>query len=147
MTLEDFQNNIETAVENTVEDLKPVMEQAALSAKALLRRRIQTSGFGKQYRSRSYQKLRARRGFEIRFVNLTFTGEMFSNWKRPGSYRQGFIVGGSVGGTDKITQNKLSWNKSRFPSFDRVNDEEKNIIVNEFLKPEIIKIFQKNLTQ
>ena len=145
MTPEQFLNNIDNAIERTANDLKPTMETAALTAKALLTRRIQTSGFGKRYRSRGYVSLRARRGYEIRFVNLTFSGDMFRSWKRPGNYRTGLKVGGTVGGTTVEAQNKLRWNKSRYPNFDKVNDEEKNIITQNLVKPEIVRLLQQNL--
>jgi len=145
MTLEEFQNNLENAVERTIEDLKPTMEEAALTAKALVRRRVQNTGFGRRYRSRGYKALRASKGYEVRFVNLTFTGKMFANWQRPGHYRRGFVVGGSVGGTDKATRNKLAWNKARYPNFDRVKEDEKELIKDSFLSPKIVELLDKNL--
>ena len=145
MDLNDLQQNFENAVEKTIKDLEPVMEQAALTAKALLARRVQNTGFGRRYRSGGYKKLRASKGYEIRFVNLTFTGEMFRNWKQPDHYRRGFVIGGSVGGTDTSSVNKLKWNKSRYPNFDRVTDEERDLITNSFLKPKIAELLEKNL--
>ncbi|WP_179022053.1 hypothetical protein [Winogradskyella forsetii] len=145
MKLEDFQKNLETAVEQTIEDLKPTMEEAALTAKALLARRIQNTGFGRRYRSRGYKSLRASKGYEIRFVNLTFSGKMFQNWKRPGNYRRGFVIGGTVGGTDVTTINKLKWNKSRYPTFDKVIEDEKELITQNLLKPRIIELIKKNM--
>lgn len=147
MTFDDFINNLETAIERTVEDLRPTMEEAALTGKALLARRVQNSGFGKRYRSRGYVRLRARRGFEIRFVNLTYTGKMFQNWKRPGNYRNALKVGGFVGGTDLETQNKLRWNKMRYPSFDRLNDDEKQLLSENLVKPRIVEFMKQNLSR
>lgn len=147
MNFDEFQKNFEKAVERTIEDLRPTMEEAALSAKALIAKRVQNSGFGRQYISRGYVKLRAKKGYEIRFVNLTFTGAMFRNWKRPGNYRRGFIVGGSVGGTDEETKNKLRWNKSRYPVFDSSNEEEKRIITESLVKPRVIELLKQNLSR
>lgn len=145
MNADDFIKNLNNAINRTADDMAPVMEEAALSAKALLARRVQNLGFGRKYVSRGYVKLRASRGFEVRFVNLTFTGNMFSGWKHPSSYRQGLKIGGSVGGIDQETKNKLRWNKSRFPSFDTINEEEKGLIKNELITPRLKEILKKNM--
>ncbi len=145
MNADDFLENLNNAIEKTANDMLPVMEEAALTAKALLARRVQNSGFGKNYTSRSYVRLRARRGFEIRFVNLTFTGQMFAGWKRPGTYRQGLKIGGTVGGLDKETQAKLRWNKSRYPNFDQVNQEERDILKETLVAPRLIENLKRNL--
>lgn len=145
MNQDEFLKNITNAIERTAEELKPTMEAAALTAKALLTRRIQSSGFGKKYTSRSYARFRASKGYETRFVNLTFTGDMFRGWKRPGNFRIGLKVGGTVGGTNIEAQNKLRWNKSRYPDFDRITDEEKNLLAQKLIKPEIAQLLQKNL--
>lgn len=145
MDADDFIRNLNNALEKTANDMLPTMEEAALTAKALLARRVQNTGFGKNYTSRSYVNLRKRRGFEIKFVNLTFTGQMFQGWNQPGNYRSGLKVGGTVGGLDELTKNKLRWNKSRYPTFDKVNEEERNIIKENLVKPRLAEIFKNNL--
>ena len=70
---------------------------------------------------------------------------MFANWQRPGHYRRDFVVGGSVGGTDKATRNKLAWNKARYPNFDKVSEDEKKLLTESFVKPKIIELLDKNL--
>lgn len=146
MNIDDFQKNLEKAVERTIEDLRPTMEEAALTAKALIARRIQNSGFGQQYRSRGYKALRASKGYETRFINLTFSGRMFQGWSRASNYRRGFIVGGAVGATDVETRKKLIWNKARYPNFDKPIEEEKELITQNLIKPRIIEILKKNMT-
>ncbi len=144
MTPEDFQRNINSAIDRTAEEMKPVMELAALSGKGMVALRVQNSGFGRQYTSRSYVKLRRKKGYEIRFVNLTFTGKMFQGWNVPNSERRGLIVRGVVGGSNIEVRNKLKWNKSRFPNFDKPNAEEKEII-KDFVRPKLKEILQQNL--
>lgn len=145
MTPEEFINKLNTAVEKTAEDMLPTMQEAALTGKALVARRVQNEGFGKKYRSRGYILLRALRGFEIRFVNLTFTGAMFRGWKIPGTYRIGLKVGGSVAGTDMETKNKLRWNKSRFPNFDKTNEEEETLLREKLIEPRLMESLRRNL--
>ena len=144
MTSEEFTENLKQAVENTIEDLKPTIQITALSAKALLTRRIQNEGFGKRYRSRQYLSLRAKRGFETRFVNLTFTGNMFRGWKRPAVISDNLRLTGTVGGVDKSTMDKLRWNKSRYPNFNQLNDEESEII-KESLGNKITEAIKNNM--
>ncbi|MGG5486258.1 hypothetical protein [Gaetbulibacter sp. PBL-D1] len=145
MTPEDFISNLENAIEKTVEDLKPTMEEAALTAKALIARRVQNTGFGRRYTSRSYVKLRAAKGYEIRFVNLTYTGRMFRGWKRPGTVRTGLKVTGTVGGVDVETINKLKWNKSRYPQFDKVNEDERKLLIENLIRPRVVRSLQHNI--
>lgn len=145
MTPEELLDNIDGAIERIAKDMAPTMQEAALTGKALLARRVQNTGFGRQYRSRSYVKLRASKGYEIRFVNLTFTGNMFRNWNVPGNYRRGLVVGGTVGGLNELTRDKLRWNKSRFPSFDKTSEEEKDIIKENLIKPQLMESIRKNL--
>lgn len=144
MTPEEFQNNIDSAVDKTAEELKPVMQLAVKSLKAMIAMRVQNVGFGKQYRPGSYLKMRMKRGYEIRFVNLTFTGKMFQGLNVPSAERTGLVVRGFIGGSTQEVQNKLKWNKSRFPNFDKPTDEEKKIIIN-FIKPNVKELLQKNL--
>lgn len=145
MTPEEFLENLNGAVERIAKDMEPVMQEAALTGKALLAKRVQNTGFGATYRSRSYVRLRARRGYEIRFVNLTYTGNMFRGWTTPANYRRGLVVGGSVGGSDQATRNKLRWNKSRFPVFDQSSDEEKEVIKDNLVNPRLMESVRKNL--
>lgn len=145
MNAEDFLKNLKQVFENTANDMEPTMQEAALTAKALLARRVQTTGIGKDYTSRAYVRLRQKRGFEIRFVNLTFSGGMFQGWKQPGNYREGLKVGGTVSGIDLETKNKLRWNKSRYPNFDKLNQEESNIIKENLVIPRFKEIFRNNL--
>jgi|SRR5690554_202583 len=145
MTPDELIDNINKAIEKTALEMLPTMQEAALTGKALLARRVQSEGFGKQYRSRAYVALRALRGFEIKFVNLTFTGAMFRGWKVPGNYREGLKIGGSVAGTDLETKNKLSWNKSRFPKFDQTNEEERTILKESLIEPRLFETLKKNL--
>lgn len=145
MSPEQFSSNLKIAVQKTLIDIEPTMQQAALSAKAMLTRRVQSSGFGKRYTSRGYIRLRQKKGYEIKFVNLTFSEAMFQGWKRPGTLRQGLKITGTVGGVDRATIDKLRWNKSRYPSFDQLNDEERNIIVENLVKPQVLAALKKNL--
>lgn len=145
MTPDEFINNIDKAVEKTATEMLPTMQEAALTGKALVVRRVQSEGFGKKYRSRGYIYLRALRGFEIKFVNLTFTGAMFRGWKVPGAYKDGLKIGGSVAGTDLETKNKLSWNKSRFPNFDKTNEEERALLKEKLIEPRLFETLKKNL--
>lgn len=145
MNIEQFFSNLENAVEQTARDLEPTMQEAALTAKALLARRVQNTGFGKKYRSRSYLRLRASKGYEVRFVNLTFTGAMFRGWKHPGIIRDGLKISGTVGGINQETVSKLKWNKSRYPNFDKINQEEKKIIIDNLIRRRTAEAFKKNL--
>lgn len=145
MTPEEALNNINNAVEQTAKDMMPVMEEAALTGKGLLARRVINTGFGKKYTSRGYISLRAKRGFEIRFVNLTFTGNMFRGWSKPNAEKDGLVVRGTVGGVDKPTQDKLGWNKSRYPNFDQSSDEEKEIIKDKVVQPRLLEAIKRNL--
>lgn len=145
MNADDFLNNLNNAINKTADDMLPTMETAALTAKGLLASRVQNSGFGKSYISRSYVKLREKRGFEVRFVNLTFTGQMFQGWKQPGTYRNGLKIGGTVGGLDQETCNKLRWSKSRYPNFDKVTDEERDIIKEKVIIPRLKEVLKQNL--
>jgi len=144
MTPEDFINNLNKAFDKTSEDMLPTMEEAALTGKALLARRIQNEGFGRTYISRGYRKLRELKGYEIRFVNLTFTGAMFRGWKIPFSFREGLKIGGSVAGVDQETKNKLKWNKSRFPNFNQLHDDDKKLL-KEFVQNRLNETLTDNL--
>ena len=146
-TAEEFMENLNDALNRTADEMEPTMVEAALNAKALLSRRVHAEGFGRRYTSRAYVALRIKRGMQVRFVDLTFTGKMFQNWRLPGSYREDLKVGGYVGGTDDETKNKLKWNKSRYPEFDKLNDEEKSIIAENLIKPRLLTILNKNLYQ
>lgn len=146
-TAEEFMENLNSALNRTADEMEPIMVAAALEAKGLLSRRIHAEGFGRRYTSRAYVALRIKRGMQVRFVDLTFTGKMFQNWQLPGSYREDLKVGGYVGGTDDETKNKLKWNKSRYPEFDKLNDKEKSIIAESHIKPRLLKILNKNLKQ
>lgn len=146
-TVEEFMDNLNKVLDRTATEMEPVMVEAALNAKALLSRRVHAEGFGRKYTSRAYAALRVKRGMQIRFVDLTFTGKMFQNWRLPGSYREDLKVGGYVGGTDDETKKKLKWNKSRYPEFDKLSDEEKSIIAENLVKPRLLTILNKNLYQ
>lgn len=145
ITPEELIKNIETALEKTAEELKPTMQQAALDAKALLALRVQNKGIGRKYTSRSYAALRVKKGLQIQFVNLTFSGKMFQNWRTPGSFREGLKVTGYMGGTDEETKKKLRWNKNRFPDFDHLTKEEGDIITENLVTPKVIEILTKNI--
>lgn len=145
MTPEEFQNNLDNAIEKTVVGLFPAMQEAALTGKALVARRVQNIGFGRQYKTGRYKELRRKKGYEIRFVNLTFTGKMFQGWTVPSSERNGLVVRGLVGGINKEVQNKLKWNSSRFPNFDKPTEEEKGIIIDNLIKPRLKELLQQNL--
>lgn len=144
-TAEEFLENLNNALNRTADQMEPTMIEAALNAKALLSRRVHAKGFGRKYTSRAYVALRIKRGMQVRFVDLTFTGKMFQNWRLPGSYREYLKVGGYVGGTDDETKNKLKWNKSRYPDFDKLDDEEKELIAQQLVKPRLLEILNKNL--
>lgn len=145
ITPDQFNKNLDTALEETAQELEPVMEEAALNAKALLALRVQNKGFGRKYTSRAYVQLRKAKGYEIRFVNLTFSGRMFQGWRIPGRYREGLKVGGYVAGSDDETKNKLKWNKSRYPSFDSLKKEEVELIRESIIQPKIVEYLRKNL--
>lgn len=103
---------------------------------------------GNNYIARvSWASFRKAQGLQVQFVDLTYTGKMFQNWRLPGSYREDLKVGGYVGGTDDETKNKLKWNKSRYPEFDKLSDEEKSIIAENLIKPRLLTILNKNLYQ
>jgi len=136
---------IRRALEQTAEEIKPILMSAAVQAKGLLARRIQNKGFGRHYTSRSYIALRKKKNLPIQFVNLSFTGTMYLGWNLPGATREGLKVRGFIGGSDDETKNKLRWNKSRYPEFNELNQEENDLIINEFLTPNIIEIFNKNI--
>lgn len=144
MNPDDFIKNLNAAINKTANDMLPTMEEAALTGKALLAKRVQNEGFGKVYLSRGYKKLRALKGYEIRFVNLTFSGAMFRGWKVPNSMRTGLKVSGSVSGTDQETKNKLNWNKSRFPTFDKLQEDDK-AIVKEFIQERLHEALTANI--
>lgn len=95
----------------------------------------------------TWASLRGAQGIQVQFVDLTYSGKMFQNWRLPGSYREGLKVGGFVGGTDDETKKKLKWNKSRYPEFDKLNDEERSIISENLIKPRLLEIIDKNLHQ
>lgn len=175
MTPEEFQNNLDNAIEKTVVGLFPVMQEAALGAKAMLRKRIQEQGLNKQYSTNklpifffrgrglqkgterfldkkskegegvSYKEWRGANGLPTNNVRLTFTGKMMDGWNIPFVERKGLVVKGSISGSSKEVQNKLKWNKSRFPDFDKPNDAEKKIIIDNLIKPRLVELLQKNL--
>ena len=175
MTPEEFQNNIDKAIENTMVGMIPVMKEAALSGKALLSLRIQNQGLNKQYsinklpifffRGRglqsgaterfldkkvkagegvSYKEWRSANGLPTDSVKLTFTGKMFQGWNIPFVERKGLIVKGAVAGNNPEVKNKLKWNKSRFPDFDKPDDKEKKML-KDFIKPRLKELLQENL--
>jgi|SRR5690606_34226922 len=127
------------------QEMLPVMEEAALTGKGLLTRRVQNEGFGERYIPGRYVKIRKARGFEIRFVNLTFTGQMFRGWSVPSSSNEGLIIRGTVSGIDELTRNKLGWNKDRYENFDLLTDEEKDIIYDNLIQPRLLEIIKQQL--
>ena len=144
MNFDDFQKNLENAVEKTIEELGETMQEAAMSQKAMLRNRVQNKGFGANYKPGRYRKMREAKGYEVRFVNLTLTGDMFRGWIKPNNYRKGYKVFGTVAGDNLGTKNKLKWNHSRYPTFVQANQEEKTIITN-FVKGRVTEILKRNL--
>jgi len=148
MTPEELQDKLNKVAEKTAQDMLPTMEEAALTGKALLARTIQSSGFdenvGSRSYSRGYARLRLSKGLQIRFINLTFTGAMFRGWKQPGTYKEGLKVGGSVAGVDQETKNKLNWNKSRFPNFDKLKGDDKSIL-KDFVQERLQETLRQNL--
>lgn len=145
ITPKEFRENIDLALEATAVDMESTMQEAAMSAKALLARRIQNKGFGRKYTSRAYVALRASKGYQINFVNLTFTGKMFQGWNVPGRFREGLKVTGFMAGSDQETKNKLAWNKARYPNFDQLNDEELSLIKDTLIAPRVLDALTKNL--
>ena len=165
MTPEEFENNIPIAIEKTAEEMKSVMQEAALTGKALITRRIQNQGLSKQYsrnklptfffrgkalnaggrsllekarkegKGISYDEWRAANGLPTNNVRLTFSGKMFQGWNQARSERDKMIIRGLVGGVNKEVRDKLRWNKSRFPNFDKPSPEEKKLIKEELIRP------------
>lgn len=144
MDADDFIKNLNNALEKTANDMLPTMEEAALTAKGMLTRRVIEKGFGAHYRNGSYKKLRDAKGYEIRFVNLKFTGEMIGGWIIPVSYREGLKVGAGMKGNTETVIKKLRWNKSRYPTFDKIDETEKQIL-NDFVTVRLAEAFKNNL--
>ncbi len=133
------------AIERTADEIKPIVQTAAVTATSLLKKRIINEGFGRKYRSRSYIELRKSKNLQVNFVNLSFSGRMFKGLNVSGSFREGNKVFGYVAGTDDETKYKLRENKKRFPEFTNLSEQENEIIIDQYLTPKIIEIFNKNL--
>ncbi|MDM1396066.1 hypothetical protein HX049_02580 [Myroides odoratimimus] len=147
LTPGEFQINIETATERVATEMLPVLESAALAAKALVTRRILAEGFGRKYTSKPYINYRLRLGRSVEFVNLSLTGLMFQGWNVPESKRVGNILTAGVKGGDNATAFKLTENKKRYPEFDLLNEFEKDLIIETYLKPKYQEILKKVLSQ
>ncbi|AVR47256.1 hypothetical protein C7S20_19470 [Christiangramia fulva] len=175
MTPEEFRNNLDRAIDKTAEEMKEVMQVAAVSAKNILKTRIQNKGLNRQYSRNplpifffngralnaggrallqkkkklgegiSYEEWRKAQGLPVDKVNLTYTGKMFGGWNQPGSERKGLVIRGFVGGINKEVRDKLKWNKSRFPDFDKPTPEEKKFIKENLVAPRLKELLQKNL--
>lgn len=175
MTPEEFNNNINSAIENTAEEMKSVMQEAALTGKALITRRVQNIGLNKQYSNQklptyffrgkalnsggrtlyekarkegggiSYREWRVANGLPVNNVRLTYSGKMFQGWNAARSERNRFIIRGLVGGINREVRDKLKWNKSRFPNFDKPNPEEKKLIKEQLIRPRLKEILEQNL--
>jgi hypothetical protein len=143
MSPEDLINNLDGAFEKVLEEMKPVMEEAALTGKALLAKQVQNKGFGSQYVPGRYIKLRASKGYEIRFVNVTFTGKMFQGWRIPNTLIEGKKVIGTVGGSDESVRNKIKWNHSRYPNFINLSPEDRGIIKDNLIVPRATEIINR----
>lgn len=175
MTPEEFHNNLNRAIDQTANDMIPVMQNAAQNGKALVVRRIQNIGLNRSYSTRplpifffynkalnaggralierkrksgegiSSREWRGANGLPVDKVRLTYTGNMFRGWNQLGAERRGLIVRGFVGGSNREVINKLRWNKSRFPEFDRPSPEEKQHIKENIIRPELKKALERNL--
>lgn len=175
MTPEEFINNIDNALDKTAEEMKLVMLEAASNGKELVIRRIQNRGLNDQYstnklpnfffrgkalnaggrslyeKSRekgegiSYREWRLANGLPVNNVRLTFSGKMFQGWNEARSERKGLIVRGFVGGINQEVRNKLKWNKSRFPNFDKPTPEEKRLLRDTLIRPRLKESLQRNL--
>lgn len=175
MTPEEFRNNLDRAIDKTAEEMKEVMQEAAVSAKAIVTRRIQNKGLNKQYSRNplpifffngralnaggrallqkkkklgegiSYEEWRKAQGLPTNGVRLTYSGKMFQGWNVPSAERKGLVVRGLVGGINKEVRDKLKWNKSRFPDFDKPEPSEKQLIKEQLVAPRLKELLQKNL--
>lgn len=175
MTPEEFENNIENALNKTAEEMKPVMQEAALTGKAIITRRIQNLGLNKQYSDNklptfffrgkalnsggrslyekakkegggiSYREWRKANGLPVNNIRLTFSGKMFQGWNQAASQRDKYIIRGLVGGINKEVRDKLRWNKSRFPNFDKPTSEEKKLIKETLVRPRLKELLKQNL--
>lgn len=141
MSPEDIINNLDGAFDQVLNEMKPVMQEAALTGKALLARRVQNEGFGAQYVPGRYINLRAAKGYEIRFVNLTFTGKMFQGWRVPDAFIEEKTVIGTVAGADQAVRNKIKWNQSRY-NFVQSSDEEQKLIRESLIIPRAREIIE-----
>lgn len=143
MSPDELIDNLDGAFDKVLKEMEPVMEEAALTGKALLARRVQNQGFGAQYVPGRYIKLRASKGYEIRFVNLTFTGKMFQGWRVPGTVIEGKTVIGTVGGSDQSVRNKIKWNQSRYPNFIQLDKNEESLIRDNLIVPRATEIINR----
>lgn len=89
-----------------------VMQESALTAKALIQERIQETGqdaLGVELTpySESYRKVRQKKGYETAFKNLTFTGEMWRKTLITSEEQEGNKYVVTIGGTDQLTKDKL----------------------------------------
>ncbi|WP_025126207.1 hypothetical protein [Myroides odoratimimus] len=141
----EFQLKIDAAHERVAVDVKPILESAALAAKALVTRRILAEGFGRKYTSQAYINYRIKLNKPVGFVNLSLTGQMYIGWNVPESKREGDILTAGVKGGDNATAFKLTENKKRYPEFDQLNAIEREIIVETYLRPKIKDIIKNAL--
>lgn len=175
MTPEEFLDNIDNALNKTAEEMLPVMQEVASNGKELVIRRIQNRGLNEQYSTNklpnfffrgkelnaggrslyeeslaegegiSYREWRSANGLPVNNVRLTFTGKMFQGWNQARSERKGLVVRGFVGGINQEVRDKLRWNKSRFPNFDKPTPEEKRLLRDTLIRPRLKEILQRNL--
>lgn len=176
LTPEEFSNRLDNALPKIAIDMLGVMQESALTGKALLTRRIQSKGFGRRGYSRvplpgfffegrwrnasgkafyeenknkgiSYSEWRQANTLQNNFVDLTFTGDMFRGWRLPGTYRDELKIGGSVAGINEEVKDKLRWNEARFPNFDVLEQSEKDLLAEKLIKPRLIESIKQHLFQ
>lgn len=119
MTPEETAKALNELAKSIAEETPDMVQESALTAKALIQERIQELGEDSNEvslnpYSESYKKIRQKRGFEVGHVNLTFTGQMWRGTRiiSEGATSNGYEV--IIGGSDPDSKNKLGFNSEHY---------------------------------
>ncbi len=146
MTTDEAAIRLNELAKLIAENTPDMTQTAALTAKALIQKRIQELGEDANEvaltpYSDEYVNVRNKKGYETAFTNLTFTGQM---WRSTGIVNEGATAKGytvEIGGGDATAKNKVQWNSERYGDILRVSKKEEtqlqvqiNERLNDFIK-------------
>lgn len=133
LNIDQFNNGINAMLRDIADNVPNIVQVIAVDAKALVRNRIQEKGLNAEEQelagySPAYKKRKQKAGKDVGFTNLTFSGDMFRKIDIVEAGQRGSEYVVTIGGKDKLSEDKVEWNSERYGDIMDVSDEEEKLL-------------------